>query len=325
MPSTLTRYATLSVDLDNLWAYLRTRGDSQWSTYPSFLHIAIPRLLEVFASRDLCATVFVIGQDLEVANNADVVRSIADAGHELGNHSFSHAVDFHTFAPETIDDEIGRTEHALRALDGVKPRGFRGPSFRLSTNILHCLSAREYAYDASTFPSVIGPLARSYHFRTATLSDAEKARQRALFGSFAEARRPLVPYLFELDQRQLLEIPVTTLPFLRLPMHLTYLNFIADYAPRAALAYFHQALSLCRYRNVAPSLLVHATDVIGCDDKPCPRFLPGMRRDHHAKIRFLSSVLAALQQSYAVQPLGSYAAQIVRQSSLTRVAPIFDS
>ena len=53
------------------------------------------------------------------------------------------------------------------------PRGFRGPGFSLSAATLRVLERRGYIYDASTFPTFLGPLARAYYFMTAKLSKEE--------------------------------------------------------------------------------------------------------------------------------------------------------
>jgi hypothetical protein len=63
--------ATLSVDLDNLWSYLRAKGDPRWREYPSFLALAIPRLSGLLDEIGVRATVFVVGRDAECADERD--------------------------------------------------------------------------------------------------------------------------------------------------------------------------------------------------------------------------------------------------------------
>ena len=53
--------ASLSLDLDDRWSYLRTAGDPSWADYPSYLNLVVPRLLEVLEQHRLRATVFVVG------------------------------------------------------------------------------------------------------------------------------------------------------------------------------------------------------------------------------------------------------------------------
>jgi peptidoglycan-N-acetylglucosamine deacetylase len=45
--------ARLSLDLDNMWCYLRTHGVAGWDKYPSYLNTVVPRVLDVCAVCDL--------------------------------------------------------------------------------------------------------------------------------------------------------------------------------------------------------------------------------------------------------------------------------
>ena len=51
--------ASLSLDLDNKWSYLKTHGDPDWESFPSYFDLVIPRFLQFFEERDLKITVFV--------------------------------------------------------------------------------------------------------------------------------------------------------------------------------------------------------------------------------------------------------------------------
>ena len=82
--------ASLSLDLDNEWCFMQTNGDSRWSEFPSYLPAVVPRILEFFASRDQKITFFIVGKDATIEENFEAIRSIADHGHEIGNHSFRH-------------------------------------------------------------------------------------------------------------------------------------------------------------------------------------------------------------------------------------------
>ncbi len=39
--------ASLSLDLDNQWSYMKTHGDAGWESFPSYLDIVVPRVLEL--------------------------------------------------------------------------------------------------------------------------------------------------------------------------------------------------------------------------------------------------------------------------------------
>ncbi len=156
--------ASLSLDLDNQWSYMKTHGDPGWETFPSYLDIVVPRFLDVVAELNLKMTVFVVGQDAAIDSNHTALRSIHTAGHEIGNHSFHHEPWLHLYTPEQVDAEIARAEHAIEQATGQRPIGFRGPGFSLSPTVLSVLATRGYQYDCSVFPTFLGPLARAYYF-----------------------------------------------------------------------------------------------------------------------------------------------------------------
>ena len=72
--------ASLSLDLDNQWSYMKTHGDAGWESFPTYLDIVIPRFLDVFRQLDLKITVMVVGQDAEVAQGRFGVAEVSIVG-----------------------------------------------------------------------------------------------------------------------------------------------------------------------------------------------------------------------------------------------------
>lgn len=68
-------------------------------------------VLSILEMHGVKATFFVTGREAEA--NPDQARQIVDAGHELGNHSYSHPRLIFK-APKTIREEIERTDAAIR-------------------------------------------------------------------------------------------------------------------------------------------------------------------------------------------------------------------
>jgi protoporphyrinogen oxidase/peptidoglycan/xylan/chitin deacetylase (PgdA/CDA1 family) len=302
--------ATLSIDLDNLWSYLKTNGDPAWRGFPSFLDVVVPRLLHLLEDREQLTTWFVVGQDAAMPEHGDLLRSVVAAGHEVANHSFLHEPWMHRYPVAAIDDELARTEKAIEDATGVRPTGFRGPGYSLSPEVLMALQARGYRYDASTLPTWIGPLARAYYLRGSELDPREREEREALFGGFGDGRRPLAPYRWSLPGGDLVEVPVTTMPGLRTPIHLSYLVYLAELSPAAARTYLRTALAACRRAGVAPSLLVHSHDVLGGDDVPSMRFFPGFKLPGRQKRQFVASCIDLLRDGFEVVPMASFVDQL---------------
>lgn len=314
--------ATLSVDLDDLWSYLKTHGDDAWRSFPSFLALVVPHALRFFDERDLPITWFVVGRDATVPANRALLTSVVDAGHEIGNHSFLHEPWLHRYERDRIDDELTRAEAAIEDATGRHPDGFRGPGFSVSGDVLRALRERGYRYDASTLPTFIGPLARAFFIRNAELTPDQRAEREALFGPFREGMRPLKPYRWSLDDDDLIEVPITTMPILRTPIHMSYLMVLAERSPGLALRYLAIAVWLCRRTGVSPSLLLHSHDFVGADDVPAMSFFPGFRLPGEAKRRVVARCVDLLRDDFDVVPIGSYVDGL---ADLPTIEPQFSS
>src|SRR5438105_11586537 len=123
--------ASLSLDLDNKWSYMKTHGDAGWETFPSYLDVVVPRVLAFLKERDLKITFFIVGQDAALGKNHDAIASIAAAGHEIGNHSYKHEPWLHLYSKEELIEEFEKTETAIGEVTGKQTVGFRGPGFSL--------------------------------------------------------------------------------------------------------------------------------------------------------------------------------------------------
>lgn len=299
--------ASVSLDLDNKWSYLKTHGEPEWENYPTYLPLLVPRLLSFLEKRDLKITFFIVGQDAVRDENRASLRALADAGHEIGNHSFRHEPWLHLYSDAEIDTEIASAEEAIVQVTGQRPVGFRGPGFSFSRATLEVLARRGYLYDASTFPTFLGPLARAYYFMTARLSTEERERRKALFGAFHEGFRPLRPYVWRTAAGPLLEMPVTTMPFCKVPIHVSYLLYLACFSRRLAIFYFQTALAFCRLARVQPSLLLHPLDFLGQDDESGLEFFPAMNRPAAGKITLVGEILDLLAEHYELVPLCTHA------------------
>jgi hypothetical protein len=299
--------ASLSLDADNHWSYLYVRGVAGWADAPSYLGVMTARLLELLGERDLRITVFAVGRDAEVDADAACLARLAAAGHEIGNHSFRHEPWLHRYGESELEEELGRAEAAITRAVGRRPVGFRGPGYSLSEATLRVLVRRGYEYDASTLPTVVGPLARAVYFRTARLTDAQRVERSQLYGTFRDGLRPLRPYRFRVDGGSLLELPLTVLPGLRLPVHVSYLLALSRVSPGAARAYLRGALATCRLRGVEPSVLLHPLDLLSGEDVPDLAFFPGMDIPATEKLARVGGYLDVLRADHEVVPCGVHA------------------
>ena len=257
----------------------------------------MPRILDFLDQRNLSITVFVVGRDAERRNALKPLQAIVAAGHEIGNHSLNHYAWLRSLPPEQIEQEVVGGEKLIAEALGVHCRGFRAPGFSGSPVLNRTLIRCGYAYDASAFPTFLGPVARAYAaLKTKQADAAPAAAPKPLFGSWRDGFAPLRPQTIEAAEGSLGEIPVTTMPILRLPFHMTYLLHLRQVLGPTWRVYLRTALALCRLRGVAPSMLLHPLDFLGCEDEPELAFLPGMKLPRDKKVELVGSTLEMIAQ-----------------------------
>ncbi|MGA2351259.1 MAG: polysaccharide deacetylase family protein [Terracidiphilus sp.] len=83
-----------------------------------------PRLLDLLAAHNLHATFFIVGSRAQA--EPALVRNILDAGHLIGNHSWSHP-NLALASARRIYDELSRTSQTLSQIAGAPIRFFRPP------------------------------------------------------------------------------------------------------------------------------------------------------------------------------------------------------
>ena len=81
-------------------------------------------ILAVLAAYDVHATFFFIGMNVE--SHPEIARRVCLAGHEIGNHTYSHPVMKQT-DPATVEAEINRTDALLRDIGCEAVELFRPP------------------------------------------------------------------------------------------------------------------------------------------------------------------------------------------------------
>jgi hypothetical protein len=315
--------ASLSLDLDNKWSYMKTHGDSGWESFPSYLDVVVPRALDFLKARDLTITFFIVGKDASQEKNQEALRTISAAGHEIGNHSFHHDPWLHLYSKQQLETELALAEEHIEQVTGQKPIGFRGPGFSLSQTTLQVLVQRGYLYDATTLPNFLNPAARLYFLMTSKLSPEEIRQRKTLFGNFRDGLRPIKPYRWQTKGEGLLEIPVTTMPIFKVPIHISYVLYLSIFSRSLAIRYFQTAMKLCRLMGVQPSLLLHPLDFLGYDDMQDLSFFPGMRLPSEKKLEVVDKALRVLSDQFTVLTVQQHAREITQATNLRVLEPGF--
>jgi len=84
-----------------------------------------PAVLDLLDAHNQRATFFVIGK--KAACNMELLQDIAQRGHEIANHSWSHSNFTPFMSPRALADELQRTNVVIERATGRRPRWFRPP------------------------------------------------------------------------------------------------------------------------------------------------------------------------------------------------------
>ncbi|MBO7144493.1 MAG: polysaccharide deacetylase family protein [Salinivirgaceae bacterium] len=84
-----------------------------------------PQVLDVLNRNNATATFFCIGS--RIAGNEPLLKRMADEGHAIGNHSFSHTNSFPLFSRRRMIADIEQCQKAIENTIGTAPTLFRPP------------------------------------------------------------------------------------------------------------------------------------------------------------------------------------------------------
>ncbi|WP_202913422.1 polysaccharide deacetylase family protein [Acuticoccus sediminis] len=140
---------TFDIDADSLLHYAHPQKADTLIGTASLLRydmVGVRRILQLYRKYGLTQTFFVPGWTAE--HYPDLMKEIIDAGHEIGAHGYLHER-LDTLSAEMEDYWFSRSIEALETVTGVRPRGFRAPSYRFSKNTLNFIAREGFLYDSS--------------------------------------------------------------------------------------------------------------------------------------------------------------------------------
>jgi peptidoglycan/xylan/chitin deacetylase (PgdA/CDA1 family) len=101
-----------------------------------------PKILAILEKYNIQATFFMVGRN--VIDYSDTARAVLAAGHEVGNHTFSHR-HIKQMDEESLNDELGLCEDALEELCEYRPHLFRPPEGAVTQYVEHCTELGDYS------------------------------------------------------------------------------------------------------------------------------------------------------------------------------------
>jgi peptidoglycan-N-acetylglucosamine deacetylase len=311
---------SVSIDVDSIECYYRIHalGPPPAELHDVIWRRCVPRFAELLARRGLRATFFAVGRDLDVEASGGPARAarvqlaeLVRAGHEIGNHSYSHPYELARLSRSAIAEEIERAHRVLSDAAGAPVRGFRAPGYDLSADMLAELSRLGYHYDSSIFPApgyyaakaaVMGLMAVARRKSGAVLTNP-----RALLAP-ADPYRPDLAAPWRRGQASLVELPIAVTPRTRVPVIGTNVLLAPDWLRARWL----EAMRGRWFFNFE----LHAIDLADADADGIPGQLvarqPDLRAPLARKLRALEAALDRLALDFDVVTLGEVAARVQR-------------
>lgn len=304
--------ASVSIDLDSLRHYCRIQGlpeDILDTRASGLVHeVALPRFLELFARWKVPATLFAIGEDLVDASAQRALSEAHRMGAEIGSHSQSHDYALALQEPAQIAWDLERADDAISQTCGVRPVGFRAPGYTLTAPLYRALCDRGYVYDSSAFPAV------PYYALKAVVRGALSLLRRPS-GSVLDSPRVLLaprePYApdvsspYRRGDGPVLELPVTTAPFSRIP----FIGTLVTMFPTALVRPLYRTLRSTDHFNFE----LHGIDLLDESDG-IPRELARQQRDVlvpvATKLQRLAAVLEWLAGDFELATLADAARRL---------------
>lgn len=239
----------IHIDCDPLAVY-ETEYGLRADRHELIYRQALPEFLDFFRQNGISATFFVIGRELERDDCRAFCREAIAQGHAIGNHTLTHPVGFAALSPKLRRREITLAHDVIGSQSGYAPVGFRAPGYSFSPDIAEVLHELDYSYDSSTLPGPAALLITAYM----RAKGAARGKSFGVWSNLLARRRP------HMLTARLAELPIATVPFLRLPVHTTFIY-------QFGRAYLWAALAALRRSRGHHVFLFHAIDLLDHPDR----------------------------------------------------------
>jgi len=144
---TMIRHA-ISVDVED---WYQSTIDNEAELSDRFVQ-STRSVLHAFADGDVKGTFFILGLVAEKA--PEVVRAIAETGHEIQSHGYAHR-DSRELSPHEFREDLSRAKRLIQDICGEEVYAYRAPCFTIDESnlwALDVLAETGHRYDSSIFP-----------------------------------------------------------------------------------------------------------------------------------------------------------------------------
>ena len=147
----MSKLNAATIDLED-WYHGIEQPFESWSQFSERVDVGTDVLLAILEESNTKATFFVLGWLAE--QRPDLVRRIAEAGHEIASHGYDHKK-LYDSNPSELRQALERAKKATEDIIGQAVVGHRAPYFTLTKKSLWAidiLAELGFRYDASIYP-----------------------------------------------------------------------------------------------------------------------------------------------------------------------------
>lgn len=289
----------IQIDADGLWVIFQHFGFKHSAPDDLLYASALPRFLDLFDAYGIKATFFVVGKDLLTASKVSLLRKAVEKGHEIANHTMNHAEGFSLLPLDKKKEEIEDAEKIIQDTLGLTPKGFRTPSNDVDSQTLKILEERGYSYDSSLLPTYFGPLLKKLKFSSLHIARKDNYLGKSIYGL-----APLKPYhpsseaIWKKGKMKIVEIPITTMPWLRLPFHTSFT--LAAYHLGLGCGLFNLGYWLLSLTNLPLNFVFHTNELsVPIDEEKIKRQL-GLNLPLETKQRICDYILGTIKKDFDI-------------------------
>lgn len=144
----------LTFDIEDWYNHDDYTQDFEWDKFEVRVYDGVDKILSALEDCDIKASFMCVGWLAE--RHPQVIRSISEAGHHIGCHSYQHQLATR-FTPQQFKEDTYKAKCLLEDVSGQAVDAFRVPSFSITKSnkwAFDVLAELGFIYDCSVFPAV---------------------------------------------------------------------------------------------------------------------------------------------------------------------------
>lgn len=143
----------LTFDIEDWYCHDVESGNKEWDKLECRIYEGVDRILDSLAERNLKGTFFIVGWLAE--RHPTAIRKIADAGHQIGCHTYQHEL-LTNFDKKALFEDTRKAKLLIEDAIGKEINAFRAPAFSITRDNLFAfevLGELGFKIDCSIFPT----------------------------------------------------------------------------------------------------------------------------------------------------------------------------